>query len=459
MAGLIRNIKAAAALSSGLALALLAGCRNLDNAQIDVLERELRQQEDYIYELEDYLVEYSEKLRHARVAACDPATTARPAKPAAPKTPTLDVDPSERPSLPLNGRNKQPAPPKAEIPPTGPETPPVTEPQPETVKPEEMEPPELEFGPGVGMLPWKSKDSPAEAPVFGGAMPLAIPDPVDYQADAELTAAAEGEIQPIAEAAAEPLLAAPEVNASRLTAEKLQIRRIFSQSASEEARSPASLLVVVEALNATNEPVDATGEASLMIMARDAPGSFQKIDRWDFSPDETKAAWQSSHLGDGLHLELPLGDKVLPEGELELWARVVSADGKKLLTQFAFDPTQLASIDEAGEAAGLAGGAESEEKTQAEVAPLEEVEVEEPATAEAAPPAQWRTSSIKLDPNRVEGFASTAGGKSSGWVTQPNGGSQPRVAAAPGKTSSPAWQRSSTAQAQSESRPDWTPDR
>src|SRR5215213_3055152 len=94
-----------------LALAMLAGCRNLDNAQVDVLERELRQQEDYIYELEDYLVEYSEKLRQARVAPCQPvSTTSKPGTLPAPKSPlpepTLDKDPVVRPTLPMNGRNK-----------------------------------------------------------------------------------------------------------------------------------------------------------------------------------------------------------------------------------------------------------------------------------------------------------------------------------------------------------------
>src|SRR5436190_12776917 len=44
----------------------IGGCRAVDSAQVDVLERELRQQEDYIYELEDYLMEYSEKLRQCR---------------------------------------------------------------------------------------------------------------------------------------------------------------------------------------------------------------------------------------------------------------------------------------------------------------------------------------------------------------------------------------------------------
>ena len=44
----------------------VVGCRSARDNQIDLLERELRVQEDYIYELEDYVVEYSEKLRACR---------------------------------------------------------------------------------------------------------------------------------------------------------------------------------------------------------------------------------------------------------------------------------------------------------------------------------------------------------------------------------------------------------
>ena len=44
------------------------GCRSTADNQIDLLERELRTQEDYIYELESYVVEYSEKLRDTRCA-------------------------------------------------------------------------------------------------------------------------------------------------------------------------------------------------------------------------------------------------------------------------------------------------------------------------------------------------------------------------------------------------------
>jgi hypothetical protein len=449
-----------------------AGCRNLDNAQVDVLERELRQQEDYIYELEDYLIEYSEKLRQARLAQCE-SPAAKAVKPAAPKSPTLDVDPVERPTLPLNGRNK-PAPPLSEGPSATPEiTPPAAEPmpeapspvdpQPEAVDPEEMEVPELEIDPGLGALPWRNDgdvaQTPTLPPVSGESEPLVIPDPVDYQADAEIAAAplaaVTPEIQPVVETVEEPTLAPPEQNASRLIAERLQIRRVLAEAASEDDASPASLLVVVEALNGTAEPVDAAGEASLMVMTRDAPGSYQKVDRWDFSAEETKAAWQSSRLGDGLHLELPLGGKKLPEGDLELWARLVSADGKKLLTQIPIEPTQLTSMNEALEETEQATG---EEQAEGKIAKPRAAETALAASEEGAAAPGWRTSSVPLDPNRVEGFASTATEKGRGWATTSSHRGDPPRAAASSPTG-PTWQRSSIPHAESAARRDWTPNR
>ncbi|HYO24636.1 MAG TPA: hypothetical protein VEQ85_06760, partial [Lacipirellulaceae bacterium] len=97
--------------------AALSGCRAVDNAQVDVIERELRQQEDYIYELEDYLMEYSEKLRECR--ACQtPLQSGAPAPGAArrqssatlPGEPTI-ADDARRSSAPRRPNGTRAAPP------------------------------------------------------------------------------------------------------------------------------------------------------------------------------------------------------------------------------------------------------------------------------------------------------------------------------------------------------------
>ncbi|HEX6960500.1 MAG TPA: hypothetical protein VF175_01425 [Lacipirellula sp.] len=467
-----------------MAVGLLGGCRNLDNAQVDVLERELRQQEDYIYELEDYLIEYSEKLRQARLAQCPPG--ASPPSRTGSKTraplpePTIDEDEIQRSTLPLNGRDKLTTPP-SEAPPAATEAPPAaapaeappSAPPADEVNPEELEAPELQIGP-IGNASQQSEPIAANDAALNSTEaegPLLIPDPIDYQADADAESTSDVEPGPaVADAASEPTLAAPEVNAPRLTAHQLVVRRLFREPSSDGA-SPGSLLVVVEGVNATDEPADVVGAASLMVMARDENGDLRRVDRWDFTAEETAAAWQSSHLGDGLHLALPLTEEELPEGELELWARVVGDGGAKLLTS-ADDPFRF----EAGKLVALADAPADTMLASTEASPLEPTPAESEPTAPSdgidnaaeaatttaaaeAPKPQWRASSIRLDNDHVEGFATTAGNKPASWTTTPIDGGQARVATSSGNTSTPKWQRSTRAAVMTESKPEWSAER
>jgi hypothetical protein len=469
MAVLTFYLRATVVACGCIAVAATSGCRNLDNAQVDVLERELRQQEDYIYELEDYLIEYSEKLRHARMAQCPPGQPVTKSGAAAPRAPlpepTIDEDPVTRPSLPLNGRNKLTTPPAApptdatsEAPPAeptvAPPADPATTPPAEQIDPETLDAPELQIGP-VGSAPVERSTT--------AAAPLLIPDPVDYQTDSD-SLPTESAIAATSEVAPEPELAAPKNNAPRLSAKELKIRKILTQPA-EDGKSPGSLLVVVEAVNETDEPVDAVGAASIMVMTRDESGKPQKFERWDFTAEETHAAWQSSHLGDGLHLELPLTKPQLPEGELELWARVVAEDGAKILTAAdnpcRFEAATLASLADAAAESSLAS-TEQPERTPAEdsppATPAEAPEKTQTAKVAEAPKPKWRASSVRLDDDRVEAFATTAGNKPASWTTKPIDGAAPRVASSSAKTNSPKWKRSTRAAA-AESQPAWSAER
>jgi hypothetical protein len=182
---------------------------------------------------------------------------------------------------------------------------------------------------------------------------------------------------------------------------------------------------------------------------------MRRVERWDFTSEETASAWQSSQLGDGLHLELPLAKSEFADGDLELWARVVTADGRKLLTQIPFEPTQLASMADFNAEESLAA---DESVTPNQAAPIAEpIPLEKPAdnqvamapitktAAEEAKPT-WRASSVRLNENRVEGFATTAGGPIA------------RVASTATESSGakPAWKRSSAAAA-GETKRDWAP--
>jgi hypothetical protein len=474
-----RRLVARAAGWCCLALFTVPGCRNIDNAQLDVLERELRQQEDYIYELEDYLLEYSEKLRQARMESCQP-TVSSPAATRGATTkprplagePHLMDDTTRRPlrggSPPPAGNSVTPGPlddasmhspaePGATAESRAEESP-AEPPAAEAVDPKELEAPDVEIGPGVRALPWRRTKPLADAPTVAASAPsegpLLIPDPVDYQADAEPTAARQaaapartGDIEPVAGteiAAAGPELAA-QPTVARLTPERLEIRRVFGEPSAEEPTVLGRMMVVVEALNATNEPTDVPGEISLMVLARDEAGELKWIDRWDFTAEETAAAWQSSHLGDGLHLELPLDRRALPAGELQLWARLVDAEGQRLLASTPFDAAKLTSIEDAADNTALAATAETMDVVPSDAAEPVDGRAEAAGDAEplveSAAPSAWKATSRPIDVPHVEGFASTAAGGPKGWSTAA-GAATPRVARA---ASQPSWQKGTPA--------------
>lgn len=503
--------RALVVVASLMMTALLAGCRSVDNAQVDLMERELREQEDYIYELEDYLMEYSEKLRQYRMAECQtPATeTSKPeaAKRSTLVRPELVKDPPRRPSSGGKGRSLQtrpsaaaPADSPVEATPVEPAeeaAEPAIDPTPEadTTDPAELDPaklapPDLEIGDPSASLEWQktapaapaTKSATADLPGElqdestsagsppGDEAPPYVPEPLTYRSGAgasepdaaaefepfeapmpeefaeqavpdsvapdapaaeetalALPPAVEGpELPPLVESAADQI-AEPSTDPARAIASHLQVRQVFTQPAADDPGRLAGLLVVVEALNDMDEPVEAAGTVSLMVMVRDASGGQQRVDRWDFTVEETRAAWQSSRLGDGLHLQLPLDGTELPTGPLELWARLVNDEGSKLLTQLPFDTAELVAFEDAIAApveAAVATTAVDEapaveesvstilEGAAAESAP---VEAETTASETPAPPAPtWRAATQRID--GLAEAADRAAGGASGWT-------------------------------------------
>lgn len=464
------SVGRAALAFAAIAWVALPGCRRVDNVQTDLLERELRQQEAYIYELEDYLMEYSEKLRQARMASCQvvpgSTTTSEPSSSGARRIiqPSLAEDAPQRAApkpaaspaaQPATRSSARPAansnPPAANSEPGAEpvqedEVLPLDEP-PEAPDLQDMEAPELEIGPTGNAPPRPLGRNIAHSPP-AGAIPAVttIPDPAAFEHPQPLVGDESSELPRLAVAEVGPPVAtdpnsqrinegpalapAQSVENHRLVAEQLVIRRLFAQRDAEGKL--ASLLAVVEAQTAAGEPVDVKGSASLMVMTGDAPGSLHRIERWDFTADESGSAWQTSELGDGLHLELPLGGELLPTGRLEMWARVVTNDGQKLLARAPFEAAALTSldlgppIDPETQPARYAGdpGTDSVAQASVQAQPLSSATV-----STSAPTAVWRRASTPLGP-RTEGYATTSSPlPGSGWTAQrrqPSGASVTR---------------------------------
>ena len=402
------------------------GCRSARDNQIDILERELRSQEDYIYELEDYIVEYSEKLRQYRCAQLDPVATGKPTSEpelAAPLRTEQTSPASEAPRLrdSIEERSQD-----------------LDEPAMDDLldeSPENLEVPDLEIGSAAGEFdPYASATPLAEADIEGDLLADGsfIPDPAAFQ-----TALREETADYDLETADEEQLFDEDVTPTRSRdPERLIISHVFRNSDPET--KPTSLLSVVEARDASNEPADFNGKVSLMVMTV-TDGKPQRVKRWDFTAEETNAAWQSSNLGDGLHLELPLEGTELPNGLLELWVRLETVDGRKLLSQAPFEGTTLASIDEAAEYVADTGDEIGGATHLAETNPLRQTataiktepirDEPEPINVAAVAPQPERSNKSKAEPQwraathyssgANTGFATTATAQQ--WSTRPIG--------------------------------------
>ncbi len=432
-----------------LSLFMTAGCRSTRDNQIDILERELRAQEDYIYELEDYVVEYSDKLRQCRCSQPHVAAATKPSP--APKETT-------RSSTKRSTADKKP-PMRTLQEPREESIPDSVEPRAEPETPiEELEIPilELEIGEPVGL------DEELEATHLANSTgeefqtsdeTILIPDPAAYQTatydELEESADESEEFADESEASADQSMELVEIpfeeagsieaidesetlvdedlpKPSGRKAERLVIAHVFRDST--DSHDPSSLLSVIEARDSRNEPADFDGKVSLMVMQGD-PASPERIKRWDFTEEETDAAWQTSHFGDGLHLELPLEVAQLPTGPFELWVRLETADGRKLLAQVPMEAGALARMEDAkGE--HLADDTQKSEVEEVEIATMNPLRSSKPsraggitkvrttplASADSASKAepQWRAAT-HFSSGANSGFATTATGQA--WKT------------------------------------------
>ena len=433
------------------------GCRTTSDNQIDLLERELRVQEDYIYELEDYVVEYSDKLRSCR--SCSPPQTAVYSEQV--YEPELEAAPKYNKRSRKTTRHKRSQENSVVEPVEEPDVEPDVEPVVETQEDELPTPEDIEPAPEVSPEDLDVPDSldfDLDEPVsdLDETRPLQqvaaieldyetstesvlfIPDPVDFNRTAARAKEFSEEMPD--EQLVEDLFADEQVDQTvalvERVAERLDVAQLFRGEG--DVLSPGNglsqtLLTVIEALDANGEPVDLDGKISLMVMlpedsTENAP--LMRLKRWDFTAEETVAAWQSTDLGDGLHLELPLEKLKLPKTPLELWVRLVTSDGRKLIAQLPFEASQLSDVADVPPQPLPTGLTRTEPESETTVASVNSLRIETKRIpereklkrAESQPPADqphWRASMQRTD-RTAEGFATTSS-KAAGWTTQAPG--------------------------------------
>lgn len=262
------------------ALATFVGCQS--GVERDIVQREMRQQEDQIYALEDYLSEYQQLL-------CDARSENAQLKRQLVQGQFRDVKSSEKrdesDSLPTPSKS-MPSRPADSGPPAR---------VPEVIEPE---------------VPSLDLSEPAVPP---------LDDTSSIEAD---------------ESASEIEHASAEVD---LPTEMAAAVVLSGEVRPDEAKGGPRVLLQVKPMSSDGEPARFDGKLSLLVLDPAAREKEQQLARWDFRPEELRLHTSGTRSGTSFEFPLQLPAEAPTDRPLELWVRLLPKDGKKLLGRTTLD--------------------------------------------------------------------------------------------------------------------------
>jgi hypothetical protein len=308
----------------------VVGCRH--DPSIALLERELRLQEDRIYQLQDRIEDYEAALAQCRrentklrgeTDGCD--STGRPLPRIAPAPPPR-VPGDKAPHRPPGADTAAPGtttPPKIDygerLQPG--EVPPLFQPRP---APRKTEP----IPPSTRDLPRSDTEKTLDHSPAGPRLPgLAAEDhnvSLRRSVNPPVAARSPGVPNP-------PVVAGH----SRQVVELVLNRRGTGGTRQQGEHAPGGLKVLVEPRDTQGRIVAAPAQLSIAVIdpAIDGPAGY--VARWDFAPTETAKLFQRGEMpgaaGPGIFVELPWPGEPPQHDELRVFARYVTEDGRKLV--------------------------------------------------------------------------------------------------------------------------------
>ena len=95
--------------------------------------------------------------------------------------------------------------------------------------------------------------------------------------------------------------------------------------------SDGDLSVAFQPRNAAGQFVKATGDVSIVVLDPAVTGQASRVARWDYKPNELQAHLRSSDAGRGYYFDLHWPARPPAHGSLELFVRLKSADGQRLI--------------------------------------------------------------------------------------------------------------------------------
>jgi len=261
-------------LSVAVLSALTAGCHS--GAQTDLMERELRHQEDRIYELEDCVQRYEGMLdsAHQENMALKRRFGVNDRAEVLPDSARRDGDEEEYSDT-------------------------LT--------------PQIELGEEIDP---NSEGKPIEPNTQGGPGSQGEPELPDSSLNAPIQLA--------------PQLVGPAVG----KVERIELNKLLSGPLDADGRpGDEGVLVVVEPRDGAGRLVHAVGQLSVMLRDPQQSGRQAQLGRWDFQPEDLSDHWRKSMLAEGYVFELPWPTEPPRGKQLQLWARLVDDNGQKHLAQ------------------------------------------------------------------------------------------------------------------------------
>lgn len=164
------------------------------------------------------------------------------------------------------------------------------------------------------------------------------------------------------------------------------------------------VLVVVEPRNAAGRIINVPAQISIAVVDPSIYGEAGRVARWDYSADEAADHFRQTPLGRGMQFRLPWPNQPPANRELQLHVRCITTDGIELRTRRDIRVALPGDPDPAWTAAAqrpapIAGDRRSTQRTA--VARLETVPIERPVEEQPAAPvraASWDQASPRVAP-------------------------------------------------------------
>jgi hypothetical protein len=292
------------AILATVALAL-AGCRTDPN--IPILERELRLQEDKIYELEAQLAESRAALEAARG---EPS----PARPGA--------SGPERPAGEHRGPAKERAPAK-DAPPM---LPPGISSEPVIAQPPIVE---LPSGAPQSQMPDTLKMPKDGPPMRDELKPPRAGEPAPPAAPSKPAAPAAGRAWQKASPVGQSVEAIRPAGPQAGRVERVLLNPALTGGLNADGKpGDEGLAVFIEPQDGQGRSIARPGSVSVVVLDRQARGETARVARWDFTGEQVAQRMRRTSVGTGIYLELPWPAQPPAHSNLQVFVRYAADDAR-----------------------------------------------------------------------------------------------------------------------------------